>query len=480
MCSSLPTKGYASLWRAGFLIALTLDPLVALAAQRSRTLWPVFHSPPREAPDTSQTDVLYPLIRARSAPGESELGFHPLFHVASAEGGTVRQTQALWPIFNSSRKPGDHTDWLLPFYWRKKVTKPDGTTDEDFFVFPLFFGGRTGDKSHFAFFPIAGRLEGALGRRQVSFFLFPLYCDAEAGEHETRNVLFPVWHLTKGEDKRGWHIWPFYGQMERPGKEKAGFVLWPFVTFSKSERADGKGPEAIFFCPFYGRYRSPQRTGWTLLWPFCSSFKNEKDGGRELNMPWPIVSIVRKPNYSRTITWPFWAETKQPGSVRTSVCWPLFRWHEQERKGTLKTEFSFLPILSVRKEQSVQFTSRSTVLWPLLRYDADSKGNRRFRLLSLLWFRDPDGFDRNYADFWRIWCYDRSADGTKTTDLLWHFYYHRRKGDDRVLKIGPLLTVERGAGASGFSVLCGLFAKRREGTKRTVRVFFVPFSRDDD
>jgi len=214
-------------------------------------IWPLF-SQSRDADQRSF--AVRPIIAAESRPGS-------------------KQVEVLWPLASYWREGEDRTLKIRPLFMYKRRARRSGEQeiDTDWWLFPVLFGGSdTREGKYFAFFPLGGTLKGQLGKKKISFFLWPLWQKTEDLRYDAVHVLFPFLAYWKGKDQSGRRLWPFFAANRREtpwaGEGTVRFDrrtwLWPFIHYWRVGGDTRKPGDAFFFFPFFGRarnwYRGPE------------------------------------------------------------------------------------------------------------------------------------------------------------------------------------------------------------------------------
>lgn len=413
---------------------------------------------------------------------ENTRGIPPLFEIYEGTGGKreyvlrplggwttgpeERALRLIWPLFNWHRTPPRTRSWLLPVFFYNRRLKDDGN-DTDWLLFPIIFAGKSPkDGGYFALFPIGGTFRGMLGQDHMMFVLFPLYLRARDRERVSHHVLWPVVNWLGGGNRSGWRVWPLWGEYrgwtpEGKPKYRRRFFLWPFFHLQENN-LDTRNPTTFFaFFPFYGRITSERFVKTTHLWPLFQSSEHLARDTRILSSVFFPVVFARGPGIEQTDVWPFYGQKRTETLERHFVLWPIERYEKGEDKDHRSRRFWLLPFYWRFHDEDLR-TGRvddEWKLWPFFRYTRGPEGSD-LHTLSLLWFKDPEGFERYYARLWRLFRYRTQAGGEWAWELLWGTIFSA--GDD--------------AGRSRrFSILGGLFGYSREGSERRYRILYIPF-----
>jgi hypothetical protein len=479
--------------------------------------------------------VLWPFVSASTSPEARSFALRPLVAVESSPGR--KQVEALWPIVSYRRDGDDRTFMLRPlFYYKHRVRSgaADREIDTDWSLFPLVFGGRDNKEgAYFAILPLGGTLKGQLGKKQISFFLWPLWMSTRDARYDSVSVMWPFLTFWKGPDQCGRRLWPFYGVNRREGRFDRRFYLWPFVARWKSGLDTRYPGEAFLFFPFFGRVKTAKRDGagaltpyrnmTTVLWPLFSRLTVAERNLDEVHAPWPFIGAARADGLAVRKLWPIWGERKSNDRRDRFVAWPLYRrsiWHEEDREhrwqnvglvfvnrlqvwvdaadGATKPPAwpeSFTRLHDPRIEAgthapwptapagSTVHSHRWVQLWPLFHYQRHKAERVSFQFLSLLPGRSAAA-ETLYAPFYTLYHYERDATRQKRESFAFGLFRHYRRPEAdgipgmRYVNLAGIVSYHRRTGIGRcVSVLGGLIGYERVGTRRKFRLLWVPFGR---
>ncbi|MBI5118190.1 hypothetical protein HZA56_17070 [Candidatus Poribacteria bacterium] len=474
--------------------ALSFIPLLpssassALASEESsktQEIWPVYSSAGEEG--TVLDYSIWPFLAVERTPEWKQFSLRPFYVKREALDGSEERIQFLWPVYLYKRSEEDVTVRVLPIYTYRKDVYPyeDGHEYKvNYMLFPFLFGGSSTDEGgYFAFFPIGGNIKDFLGRDKIRFYLFPLYYEYSKNELRQRNYLWPVLSFSGGGDYNGFRLWPLYGYSEKQNEYRKEFALWPFYHHQKFDLDKEQSGERTMVFPLYAREDSERRRYRAFLWPLFSREENYARNFEEYSAPWPFVTISRGEDISQTRIWPLYGHTETNDSEKSFVLWPLYYRNiftldsDTERRETL-----LFPFWS---SQSVLSGSKGTIrqksrFWPFWKYRKFEDGATYTRILSLLWFDDEEGFERQYSPLWTIYERETEPDGSSHTYALWRLYRHKQTADGSETRI-PLLFShsEDAATASGdTTILGGILGSSRDGDERRLRILYfidIPF-----
>jgi hypothetical protein len=448
---------------------------------------------------------------------ESEVFFRPFF---------LRNIYTDRRVFEAS---------LLPVYWRNKTPRkdekkfflglwssvnyvhPSGVEDKDVFAFPLMYGESPYERDRYFFlWPFGGTIKGKLVQDRISAYAFPgfllffLYPPSFPPTWTMLGIiilsLIPVYVDYEYKDYKAWGIlWPLIQRGKSPTRDDKRFL--PFYAHNyKRDQYDNYSYLLIFNCqklllkddvqntffafPFFGRRwsRSENMNASTLLWPFFSWGYNKKRGAYELNFPWPLVQVQdsQKPYIKKRIYFPFYG-IYEFRNQSTFFITPFYFTLKKQTKN-FDSEYYFYAIIiwhfkrDYKKEPSPTYgrSWRYYKIWPLFQYEYDDRGNYSFNLLSLLFWRDPDGYEKMYQPFWTLFEYRTFQSGEKRLGLLLRTYYQRWGEDFLYIKIPLLFSYARSNGRLvELSFLLRMFSYSDDSRGEYLRLLWIPIRLGD-
>jgi len=420
-------------------------------------LWPLlyYRSPILE--------VLWPLVEST----DDYFAIRPLMSVYG-KGGGKRVTSVAWPIAQFNQRNNSHR--IIPFFWGKK---------------------------RFAAFPLYWHWSDPHGREGVSDTLVPLWSYYRDPDGYSTHLLWPFLHFKNHGSKKGWRVWPLYGQYGS-GRGNYRFYLWPLGH----RRTWGKGDngEHMFFPLYYRRYTP--RASLFLSLPYSQG--KEKDGWNwRLLLP---VFYHGKDGHSSTLLTPlYWAGRDEAGDKDWSMLLPLYlnmRDGDERFLVTLlggyrrekdSVGWMALPLLSggVKSGDSGSVwlvgplahadwrkDGKSSHVFPLYYYSRRGEGST---FLSLPWCSGRQGDDSSWQLLPPVFFRKRDTDGkllvtplfaTGSSDRAeskWHtvlpLYYSRQSKQGNVLAtlLGGYQTDEKGGSWLMYPLLSGGKVGKDEG-----------------
>ncbi len=442
--------------------------------------------------------------------------FRP-FYMRTSEPAKKRSFSAsLMPLVYWDYKAPRRNEWhsLFGLMGAADYTHPNGVNDYDFGFFPFLFYGDSIDSRdrYFLLWPFGGTVRGKLGQEKISVFLFPgvllfyyyppvfppnwitlavlfislipLYVEYGYGDYHAWGILWPLIQRGRSPDRDDFRILPFYAHNRKLGY----YDNYSWLLLFNYQRVFEKNDEqtTFFAVPFFGRRwsRSGTTGSSTLLWPFFSWGYNTKAGGFELNFPWPLVQVQDSLNpfvYKR-IYFPFFG-TYRTRDRETFFITPLyFELRTFSRNFTSEYYFNFIIIWYFKRDyiaapSPVYGTHwRYFKIWPLFQYEYDDRGNSSFNMLSLLPFRDPEGYERLYQPFWTLFEYRRFATGECRLGLLLRLYYQRWGNDYLQIQVPLLFSyAESNNRIREISFLLSMFSYALNRDGAYLKLFWIPF-----
>lgn len=250
---------------------------------------------------TTDTWILYPLMRSMQSPTESTFAIYPLLSIHRDKRSGIQRIGVLWPLSTWSHQPEDFTArdrtsftilplwysgsgtrkngqafenrYLIPFYWQGHQaaigSSPEGryTLVLPFYwqakdarlVTPLFPARR---QNFFAIWPFYGEFRGYWNRDLIEWVMWPLFVRSVKGTGDDRlesiGVVWPVFHYYRGGNHKGGGVWPLFGMVNKKGETSRAYWLWPLGRrVVERDKSTGEVVSSTtLFIPFYGRVRS--------------------------------------------------------------------------------------------------------------------------------------------------------------------------------------------------------------------------------
>ncbi len=401
-------------------------------------LGPFFYHRPLPDGEGTESAVLWPFFQRLHTEKVNEVALRPFFNyrISETEGtrGKVKEIQALWPLFLHRESEGmaASTTRLYPILYLRRFEPPDREPKVDTFVLPLILTGRSGEQGrYFGLFPVGGLLKGLFARDEIRFLLFPLYADARMGEHRTWHVLWPIFEYGKGGGRRSLRVFPLFSWKQKDDRYEKLYILWPFFSRVQEGLGRERPTDSWYFLPFYGRQQTPHGYIRYYLYPFFAYQRSEnpRNRFRAWQAPWPFLSFMRGDNYHKNHFWPIWGRYRFKEDYRKDFAlYPFYSFYSYRSDVSVHTRRFVLPFYWDDRVSDLEgnLLGKRDKVWPFLDLSwSRETGACRLRLLSPLWFRDPDGFERNYGDFYALYRRQIHGDGVLDQKVLWYRWYRR-------------------------------------------------------
>lgn len=467
---------------------------------RSLDWWWVFYE--REESPTDSIKVIRPFYLA-NVPSEGKAFYASLIPV-------------IWWAYETPR----NYEWqsLVGLIHSVDYTHSNGVRDYDFGLFPFFYYGSSPDERdrYCLIWPFGGTIKGKLGQDRITTYLFPgvflffvfppafpptlittavliasfipLYVEYESRDYRAWGIFWPLIQRGKSESRDDFRLLPFYTHNYKRGAyDNFSYLL--LINFSTVFMKNDE-QHTFFFLPFYGRRwnTSGRVDASTLLWPFFSWGFNQGSGSFELNFPWPLLQIMdsQRPLIKKRIFFPFFGRYRYEEREFLFIT-PLYVSLKTEMKN-FRSEYHITSLIfwyftrEYLDKPSPQYGSqwKYIKLWPLFQYESDDRDNISFTTLSLLPWRDPDGYERLYQPFWTLFEYRRMYDGERRMGFLFRLYYQRWNENFFFIKIPLLFSYGSENGRiRELSFLISMFSYERGEAGTRYRIFWIPFGSDN-
>lgn len=425
-------------------------------------------------------------------------------------------------VYWKYEKPGK-SEWksLFGLIGSLDYTHKNGVKDYDFGIFPFLLYGDSEDSrdQYLHVWPFGGTIKGKLVQDSITTYTFPgfllffvyppvfpptwtmlvvtlislmpAYVEYKSRDYNAFGIFWPLIQRGKSPSRDDLRILPFYAHNYKEDYYDNYSIL---MIFNYQRLFFKNDEEKTFFAfPFYGRRwnLSSTRGSSTLFWPFFSWGFDKKRGDFEINFPWPLVQIQNSenPRIRKRIFFPVYGEYEYK-NTETFFVTPLhFSMKKHNKSFESEYYINFLLIWyfkrEYKKEPSPVYGSswRYFKIWPLFQYEYDDRNNLSFNLLSLLPFRDPEGYEKMYQPFWTLFEYRRFQSGEKRLGLFLRLYY--QQWGDGFLKIKIPLLFSYGyhkssANSLSFLDYFTLFCYNNDEKGRFISILFSMFSYSND
>ena len=412
--------------------------------------------------------------------------------------------------YNNERN--DVTKGFFGFYESTDYTHPDKNKDYDNGLFPLFLYGSGKDESdkYLFIYPIGGNIRGKMAYDRISpyvfpgialFFLYPpsgfftmqtalfalasiipVYTEFENRDYNGTALFWPLIAWGKGDKRDDFRFLPFYAHSRKDGwYENYSYLL--LVNYRELYFSDD-ARYTFFFFPFYGKKwsKSEKMKSYTVLWPFFSWGYDLDTNERTYNLPWPLVQIgdSDKPKMKKRIFFPFWGRYETPAYESMFVTPLYFRIKDDGEN--FKSEYNITCFIAWYFKRDYSFnheyygkTWRYFKLWPLFNVEWSDSGLYGINVLSLLPFRDTEGYEKLYQPFWTLFEYRVKPDGEKHLGFLLRTYYQVWDKDFFKMKIPVVINYEsRGDKVKECTVLLSSFGYKKDNDGTYIKLLWIP------
>jgi hypothetical protein len=395
--------------------------------------------------------------------------FFPLYSQLYDRELDLKAWDVLWPLFHYETSSTTKSVRFLPFYWHDRTPKRDATV-----VFPLYWSFRFGEDSYQHIIPLYGvhRKGDAYTKR---FILGPLYMDtrdAVTGLSQ-QDILFPLFsRKVEGDEARSW-LFPFYFHRSKPDSSLtlgSLALLPPYLISSRDQ-----DQELFHLWPFYGHLQRGAYEEHSVLWPL---FRSGTDSSRDMTRTHLLLYYhEREGDRSSQFFFPLWYHRSSPD---TTTDMSLFLHYYTRDRQKDETHFSFLwiipPDLSLIRHHRQQGALKHG-FFPFYTYASDPRADSLS--WSLLWpifsYSSKGEFVQQSGFLWRVIYYEQKDADTYDFRFLWRFIRKAGTATSSVFEFNPFYYTEQEEGKGSYwSVLGGLFGVETTGEqKKNYRLFWV-------
>jgi hypothetical protein len=478
----------------------------ALADEPAVNLSPLcrYESTPSQA--EREFEALWPIFEWRDTPAFEEFYFRPLYNRRTDKAEKITESDWLWPFGFGTGRTDVNRQVIYPLFLHEKTTPGDANPESRTILLPLLYQHSGKGPSDLLIFPFGGVLHNFLDREKIVIVLWPIYTYQRSRQAQDWSFLFPIFSYARWDDSgHGFKFWPLFGINRHPGKLFRLFVLWPIYHYEDVFLPQGT-IHAWAIWPFYSSETGPGGWDWSVAWPFVSG--HFERGETDHWFPWPLLGRRSGEKLSGWTFWPALSYTKRPEKTDGYYLWPL-GWFNRQKGADTAFSLRLLPLMFYERETRLRKapalppaspaapeawagatgalpegaepqveSSGAWQAWPLVKYRYDADGARHMEVLSLFPVRWWAPWERNFAPFFRVFEYERAADGENSWRAFWRLARVDHGPALNAVEFAPLFRVydRPAATQSGWSALMGLVACDRTQERRTWRLlYFIKF-----
>jgi len=425
-------------------------------------------------------EVLGPVYYHQRLEESETWGVPPFFSYTRDPGVELTEIDLAYPLLTLDRFGDEYRVQLLQIFSFAGGKTQDDEGKRRFTLFPFYFQQRSirPELNYTAVMPFYGTLQNRLFRDEIFFVLFPGYARTRKKDVVTDNFLFPVFHLRKGNELKGWQVWPVVGferkgvtwrtnsvdEPEMVGGHRKFFALWPFFLDSKTGLGTTNEVWQQSFIPFYSITRSPERDSSTYFWPFGLTLTDDRvKKFKEVGLPWPLVVFARGEGKTVNRVWPLYSRAHNATLQSDFYLWPIYKYNRFNSPPLVRERTRILFFLYSdisEKNTETGKALRRIDFWPLFTARREHDGRERLQILAPLEPLLPNNksIERNFSPIWSVWRSEKNPKtGESSQSFLWNFY---RK--------------ETGPESRQVSLLFGLIQFREDSSRKKWRIFYIP------
>ncbi|MGB0578358.1 MAG: hypothetical protein ACPGVU_01530 [Limisphaerales bacterium] len=363
------------------------------------------------------------------------------------------EIDVLYPLLTYDRFGEDNRVQLMQLLSLSDSSEQDESVRNKLTIFPFYFQQRSTNeaKNYTALMPFYGTIHNRMLRDEVTVVMFPLYSMTRKRDVKTYNYLYPFFHLRRGDNLRGWQLWPLVGdEVKKPyitndylGLEvfmpshRKQFAAWPFMFRHHTDIGSTNEAKETTVVGMFNVLRSPARDETAVLWPFFRYVDDRERQYREWGFPYPIWGLARGEGKHMNRLFPLYSYAENDEQSSGTILWPLLKTQTVDNEDLVRRRqrvmFFLFNNLREHNPQTGKNLHRQD-LWPLYSY-RKVNGKSRLQVLSILApvLASKKGVERNWSPLWALWRSEKNEETkTRSESLLWNVWRRRVSPSERV------------------------------------------------
>ena len=427
--------------------------------------WPLFRLWSQPEQERTRLELLWPLIEWYSGPEASGFFFRPLYNRRNDKASQVIESDILWPLGTGTHRPDLFRITFDQLFLYDHMTFSEGEPRTRWALLPLFYYQAGRGPTNLMLFPLFGLIRRDIIPDDLFFLLWPLFVRQENDQRRIWSMPHPIIAYVKWNDGgRGFKVWPLFGWNRRPeNRLDKLFILWPIYQHEYRSTEAGEFRRWFIF-PFYGEIDDPRGGTRTILWPFFAKHWDDNINRTDWWYPWPFFGHRTGPNWSGFSIWPLFTRDETDGRTYGNFLWPIGWYRRDRREGREESSFRIVPLFFRDWKGAPEERRGAWQVWPLIKYRYGADGEAHVELPSVWPYSYHAEFERNLGPFFRLFQYDRSADGHASWRFLWRLVRVDSGPEDRYAELLPVFRIHRRKGecsAVHWQLFKGLLGYRR-------------------
>lgn len=432
-------------WNIGLALLVGWTGAVCSGHQQELSLGPLYQEFRLTLDAGHRTEALGPLFYYQRLEDSRLWAVPPGVSYELNRETDYEQFDLLWPLATWRRYGAESRFQLLQLFNVATGGTQAGTNVHRLTLFPLYFHqwSELPDQNYWALFPVHGTIRDRFFRDEIRFTLFPLYAQTRKRDVVTVNWLYPVFHVRRGEELKGWQVWPLvgherkgltwktnaWGEVEPVGGHQKWFALWPLFLRQQTGLGTTNVVHTEAVIPLYSFQRAPGRSSDSFLWPLgLTHIVDQQKQYTEWQLAYPLIVFAHGPGKTTRRVWPLFSRAHSTNLTSDWYLWPLYKYNAQrspvlvrERRRVALFLYSDARLTNLQQ----QVSQRRVDVWPLASWRRDAQGRERLQVLSLLepLFPNRRGVEVNWSPLWALWRSERNPEtGARSQSLLWNLY----------------------------------------------------------
>jgi hypothetical protein len=230
----------------------------------------------------------------------------------------------------------------------------------------------------------------------------------------------------------------------------------------------------------YGRRETPIRRQWALFWPVFKTAVFPESGAREIVLFLLLFEYKNDPQDRNFQIFPFYGRREKPKKIRSFCLWPIYHYRYDDHDAYTFTRKYLFPFY-FKKEwvRENNETEIRTMFFPFYAERVKSEGIWDASSLHVFYHDSAEAVERNWCSLLPMYKSRGEEGGDYSVRVFWKLYHKGQREGRRFSDLNPLVFQWKSEEETReFNLLGGLFGIKKTPGKTSLKLFFIPLSKN--